>query len=54
MIKRANNLATKVLITTATNHLFGTITAIQTCAVNAEVLVELKEGEQIVASLILT
>ncbi len=43
-----------VIKTSATNQLFGTITAIQTGAVNAEVLVELKGGEQIVASLTLT
>ena len=43
-----------VIKTSATNQLFGTITAIQTGAVNAEVLVELKGGEQIVASLALT
>jgi molybdate transport system regulatory protein len=43
-----------VIKTTATNQLFGTITAIQTGAVNAEVLIELKGGEQIVVSLALT
>ncbi|MDD1624725.1 MAG: TOBE domain-containing protein [Methylococcaceae bacterium] len=43
-----------VIKTSATNQLFGTITAFQTGAVNAEVLVELKGGEQIVASLALT
>jgi molybdate transport system regulatory protein len=43
-----------VIKTSATNQLFGTITAIQTGAVNGEVLVELKGGEQIVASLALT
>jgi molybdate transport system regulatory protein len=43
-----------VIKTSATNQLFGTITAIQTGAVNAEVLIELKGGEQIVASLTLT
>ena len=47
-------LKRQVIKTTATNQLFGTITAIQTGAVNAEVLVELKGGEQIVASLTLT
>ena len=47
-------LKRQVIKTTATNQLFGTITAIQTGAVNAEVLVELKGGEQIVASLALT
>jgi len=43
-----------VIKTTATNQLFGTIVAIEKGAVNAEVLVELKGGEQIVASLTLT
>jgi molybdate transport system regulatory protein len=43
-----------VIKTSATNQLFGTITAIQTGVVNAEVSVELKGGEQIVASLTLT
>ncbi len=43
-----------VIKTSATNQLFGAITAIQTGAINAEVLVELKGGEQIVASLTLT
>jgi molybdate transport system regulatory protein len=43
-----------VIKTSATNQLFGTITAIQTGAVNGEVLVELKGGEQIAASLALT
>lgn len=47
-------LKRQVIKTTATNQLFGTITAIQTGAVNAEVSVELKGGEQIVASLTLT
>ena len=47
-------LKRQVIKTTATNQLFGTITGIQTGAVNAEVLVELKGGEQIVASLSLT
>jgi len=42
-----------VIKTSATNQLFGIITAIQMGAVNAEVLVELKGGEQIVASLAL-
>jgi molybdate transport system regulatory protein len=46
-------LKRQVIKTTATNQLFGTITAIQTSAVNAEVSVELKGGEQIVASLAL-
>lgn len=36
--------------TSATNQLFGTITDIKTGAVNAEVFVELKGGEQIIAS----
>ncbi len=43
-----------VIKTSATNQLFGTITAIQMGVVNAEVLVELKGGEQIVTSLTLT
>jgi len=43
-----------VIKTSATNQLFGIITAIQKGAVNAEVLVKLKGGEQIVASLALT
>ncbi len=43
-----------VIKTSATNQLFGTITAIQHGAVNAEVLVELKGGEQLVATLTLT
>ena len=43
-----------IIKTSATNQLFGTITAIQTGAVNGEVLVELKGGEQIVAALALT
>jgi molybdate transport system regulatory protein len=43
-----------VIKTSATNQLFGIITALQKGAVNAEVLVELKGGEQIVASLALT
>ena len=47
-------LKRQVIKTTATNQLFGTITGIQTGAVNAEALVELKGGEQIVASLSLT
>ena len=46
-------LKRQVIKTTATNQLFGTITAIQTGAVNAEVSVVLKGGEQIVASLAL-
>ncbi len=40
--------------TSATNQLFGTITAIQVSSINAEVFVALKGGEQIVASLPLT
>jgi molybdate transport system regulatory protein len=43
-----------VIKTSASNQLFGTITAIQTGAVNAEVLVKLKGGEQLVASITLT
>ncbi|MDD4915483.1 MAG: TOBE domain-containing protein [Methylococcales bacterium] len=40
--------------TSATNQLFGTVSAIHCGAVNAEVAVQLKGGEQIVASLALT
>lgn len=40
--------------TSATNQLFGTIIGIQTSAVNAEVLVEFKAGEQVAASLTLS
>ncbi len=40
--------------TSATNQLFGTITAIRPGAVNAEVFVSLKGGEQIVASVAIT
>lgn len=40
--------------TSATNQLFGTVTAIQVSSINAEVFVVLKGGEQIVASLPLT
>jgi molybdate transport system regulatory protein len=40
--------------TSATNQLFGTVTAIHTGAVNAEVFVQLKGGEKIVVSLALT
>jgi len=47
-------LKRQVIKTTATNQLFGIITAIQPGAVNTEVLVGLKGGEQIVASLDLT
>jgi molybdate transport system regulatory protein len=47
-------LKRQVIKTTATNQLFGTISAIQTGAVNAEALVKLKGGEQIAASLTLT
>jgi molybdate transport system regulatory protein len=43
-----------VIKTSATNQLFGTITAIQTSVINAEVFVKLKGGEQIVASIMLT
>jgi len=43
-----------VIKTSATNQLFGTITAIQAGAVNAEVLVDLKGEAQIVASLAIT
>jgi molybdate transport system regulatory protein len=43
-----------VIKTSATNQLFGTITSIQPGAVNAEVSVELKGGEQIVATLTLS
>jgi molybdate transport system regulatory protein len=43
-----------VIKTSATNQLFGTISAIQTSAINAELAVELKGGEQIVSSLTLT
>jgi molybdate transport system regulatory protein len=46
-------LKRQVIKTTATNQLFGTIAGIQTGAVNAEVWVELKGGEQIVATLAL-
>ena len=44
----------QVVKTSATNQLFGVITAIQTGAVNAEVSVELKGGEQVAAALTLT
>ena len=47
-------LKRQVIKTTATNQLFGAITGIHTGAVNAEVWVELKGGEQIVATLALT
>jgi molybdate transport system regulatory protein len=40
--------------TSATNQLFGTIASIQPGAINAEVIVELKGGEQIVADLSLS
>ena len=43
-----------VIKTSATNQLFGIITSIQTGAVNAEVSVELKGGEEIVATLTLS
>ncbi|WP_333875418.1 TOBE domain-containing protein [Methylobacter sp.] len=40
--------------TSATNQLLGTVVVIQTSAVNAEVFVELKGGEQIIALLTLS
>lgn len=40
--------------TSATNQLFGNVTAIQLGSVNAEVFVQLKGGQQIVASLTLS
>jgi molybdate transport system regulatory protein len=43
-----------VIKTSATNQLFGTVTAIHTGAVNVDIHVELKGGEKIVASLALT
>jgi molybdate transport system regulatory protein len=43
-----------VIKTSATNQLIGAITAIQRGAVNAEVFVKLKGGEQLVASITLT
>jgi len=43
-----------VIKTSATNQLFGTIASIQIGAVNAEVSVELKGGEEIVATLTLS
>jgi molybdate transport system regulatory protein len=43
-----------VIKTSATNQLFGTISAIQIGAVNAEVFVKLKGGEQVVASISLS
>ena len=43
-----------VIKTSATNQLYGVITALQTGAVNAEVVVELKGGEQIATALTLT
>jgi molybdate transport system regulatory protein len=46
-------LKRQAIKTTASNQLFGTIAAIQTGAVNAEVLIELKGGEQVVATLTL-
>ena len=42
-----------IIKTSATNQLFGTIAAIRSGAVNAEVAVELKGGEKIVVSLTL-
>lgn len=47
-------LKRQVIKTTATNQLFGIITGIQMGAVNVEVLIELKGGEKIVATLTLT
>ena len=46
-------LKRQVIKTTATNQLFGIVTAIQKGTVNAEVSVELKGGEQVAASLTL-
>jgi molybdate transport system regulatory protein len=43
-----------VIKTSGTNQLFGTITGIQTSSINAEVFVELKGGEKIVAALTLS
>jgi molybdate transport system regulatory protein len=43
-----------VIKTSATNQLFGIITAIQTGVVNVDVHVEMKSGETIIASLALT
>ena len=43
-----------VIKTSATNQLFGTITNIYTGAVNTEVFVKLKGGEQVIASLTLS
>jgi molybdate transport system regulatory protein len=40
-----------VVKTSASNQLFGSITAIQAGAVNAEIIVKLKGGEQIIASI---
>jgi molybdate transport system regulatory protein len=47
-------LRRQVIKTSATNQLFGKISTIKMGGVNAEMLVELKGGEQIVASLTLT
>ncbi|MDD2659114.1 MAG: TOBE domain-containing protein [Methylococcales bacterium] len=47
-------LKRQVIKTTATNQLFGIVTAIQTGEVTAEVSIELKGGEQVVASITLT
>ncbi len=47
-------LKRQLIKTSATNQLFGTISVIKPGTINAEVLVELKGGEQIVASLTLT
>jgi molybdate transport system regulatory protein len=43
-----------VVKTSATNQLFGTVTRIQTSVINAEVFIEMKGGEQIIASLALS
>ncbi len=40
-----------VVKTSASNQIFGSITAIQAGAVNAEIIVELKGGEQIITSI---
>ncbi|MFA6162648.1 MAG: TOBE domain-containing protein [Methylobacter sp.] len=43
-----------VVKTSASNQLFGSITAIQAGAVNAEIIVKLKGGEQVITSITLT
>ena len=43
-----------IIKTSATNQLFGSITAIEIGAVNAQVVVKLKGGEQVVAAISLT